>query len=267
MRVTHTGRRSRRHPEGKDGARDGLLHVRRRSLAARLVASVAAAALMFAVAGTTVAGAQGSPSASLTPVAQVDIGSFSARADAWVTARSEMRLATLQQAQELAEQGKAAEEAAIEAATRLAEAELAREAAAEAERLAAEEAARVAAEEAARKAATTTTTAAPAPVAPPTTTAAPSAPPPVGGPSAAQWAALRQCESSGNYAAVNPNGRYRGAYQFSQATWDWVAGINDPSLIGIDPAAATPAQQDSQAYALYALRGSSPWPHCGVHLR
>jgi len=89
---------------------------------------------------------------------------------------------------------------------------------------------------------------------------------PVDGPTPEQWAALRHCESGGRYDAVSPTGAYRGAYQFSQATWDWVAGFADPSLVGVDPAAAAPADQDAQALALFDRQGASPWPHCGVHL-
>lgn len=210
--------------------------------------------------------------AALPPVAQVDIGSFSARAQAWTSARSALRLENLERADEIAAEAKAAEEAAeveaekeaarleAEDAARVAAEEQARQEAEEAARVAAAEAARLEAEEAASAVATTT-------AAPSTTLPPDGEGPSPAGPSAEQWAALRNCESSGNYAAVNPDGRYRGAYQFSQATWDWVAGIRAPDLIGVDPAAATPEQQDAQAYALYDLRGASPWPSCGVHLR
>jgi len=77
---------------------------------------------------------------------------------------------------------------------------------------------------------------------------------------------LRQCESAGRYDAVSANGRFRGAYQFLQSTWDWVAGWNNPSLAGVDPATAAPADQDSQAFALYDRQGAKPWPTCGKHL-
>lgn len=87
-----------------------------------------------------------------------------------------------------------------------------------------------------------------------------------GGPTAEQWAALRACESGGNYQIVSPNGLYRGAYQFSVPTWDSVAAAVYPSLVGVDPAQASPADQDAMAYALYAMSGASPWPHCGRHL-
>ena len=82
----------------------------------------------------------------------------------------------------------------------------------------------------------------------------------------AAWAALRKCESGGNYQAVSGSGRYRGAYQFDQRTWDSVAATVLPDYIGVDPAAAPPSVQDTMAKTLYAQRGSRPWPHCGSHL-
>lgn len=91
-------------------------------------------------------------------------------------------------------------------------------------------------------------------------------PPPNGGPTAAQWDAVRKCESTHNYRAISPSGLYRGAYQFSQQTWDWVAGIHQPHLVGIDPIDAEPAWQDVMAYTLYAMRGWDQWPICGKNL-
>lgn len=79
-------------------------------------------------------------------------------------------------------------------------------------------------------------------------------------PGADKWAALRQCESHGNYQAVSRTGRYRGAYQFSQSTWESVGGTGDP-------AQAPPAEQDARARALYQRSGAAPWPVCGRHLR
>ncbi|HWC10391.1 MAG TPA: transglycosylase family protein [Acidimicrobiales bacterium] len=69
-------------------------------------------------------------------------------------------------------------------------------------------------------------------------------------------AAIRACESSGNYGAVSPSGKYRGAYQFDQRTWESVGGSGDP-------AAASPGEQDARASRLRAQRGSNPWPNCG----
>lgn len=89
---------------------------------------------------------------------------------------------------------------------------------------------------------------------------------PHGGSGGPNLAALRACESGGNYGAVNPTGTYRGAYQFSRSTWNSVAAKAYPHLVGVDPAAASPADQDAMAAALYASQGSRPWPHCGKRL-
>jgi len=86
------------------------------------------------------------------------------------------------------------------------------------------------------------------------------------GPSDVQWEALRFCEATGNYEAVSPTGKYRGAYQFSRQTWDWIAGIHYDHLVGVDPAAAAPRDQDRMAQALYDLRGRGQWPVCGRYL-
>ena len=86
------------------------------------------------------------------------------------------------------------------------------------------------------------------------------------GPDPAEWAALRECESHGNYAITSRSGKYRGAYQFDRSTWNSVAERHAPQLVGVDPAAAAPADQDAMALALYSERGARPWPHCGRHL-
>ena len=87
-----------------------------------------------------------------------------------------------------------------------------------------------------------------------------------GGGGAPGLAGLRNCESGGDYGAVNSSGTYRGAYQFSRSTWNSVASKSFPHLVGVDPASAAPADQDAMAQALYASSGSSPWPVCGRHL-
>lgn len=69
------------------------------------------------------------------------------------------------------------------------------------------------------------------------------------------WAALRECESSGNYQDRDSS-TYRGAYQFDYTTWASVGGSGDP-------ADASPAEQDMRAHLLYAARGRQPWPVCG----
>lgn len=80
-----------------------------------------------------------------------------------------------------------------------------------------------------------------------------------GNPTAAETAILakiRRCESRGNYSAVSPSGRYRGAYQFDLPTWRSVGGTGDP-------AAASPTEQDYRALLLLRARGTRPWPNCG----
>ena len=102
-----------------------------------------------------------------------------------------------------------------------------------------------------------------------TTTVAPSTTTAAAVPTEEQWEALRQCESSGNYRAVSvaPAGRYRGAYQFSRSTWDWVAPkIGAGHLVGVDPAEASPADQDRMAKALWNINGWAPWPACSKML-
>jgi hypothetical protein len=98
-------------------------------------------------------------------------------------------------------------------------------------------------------------------VAPPITT-----PPKHTQPSDEKLYQLRVCESSDNYAAVSAGGTYRGAYQFNQSTWNGVASRHYPHLVGVDPATASPADQDAMARALYSERGAQPWPHCGRYL-
>ena len=154
----------------------------------------------------------------------------------------------------------------------------------EARRRAREEALRKA-EELANQARTTTTTT----TAPPTTLPTPTTEPPAttttttepptttsedpaiehpipDGTTEAQWHALRQCESTQNYRAISVSGRYRGAYQFSIRTWNWVAGKHYPDLVEVDPMDASPSDQDKMAYKLYEINGWDPWPTCKKRL-
>ncbi len=73
---------------------------------------------------------------------------------------------------------------------------------------------------------------------------------------------LRACESNGNYRVVSASGKYRGAYQFSQSTWNAVARRHYPGLAGLDPAKAAPWDQDRMARALWATGGPGHWPVC-----
>jgi hypothetical protein len=67
---------------------------------------------------------------------------------------------------------------------------------------------------------------------------------------------IAQCESGGNPRAVSRTGRYRGKYQFDQATWEAWGGRGDPIR-------ASEATQDRVAVRLYRKRGTAPWPNCG----
>lgn len=77
---------------------------------------------------------------------------------------------------------------------------------------------------------------------------------------------LRLCESGDNYAAKSANRRYFGAYQFSRATWDDVAGRYYRWLAGIGPHKASVAEQDAMTRALWDERGAGPWPVCGQRI-
>ena len=73
------------------------------------------------------------------------------------------------------------------------------------------------------------------------------------------WAALAACEAGGRPNAVSGTGKYRGMYQFSQATWNAVGGTGDP-------AAASADEQTYRAQLLYQRSGAGQWPHCGPRL-
>ena len=102
------------------------------------------------------------------------------------------------------------------------------------------------------------------------TTLPPYVPPAPDGPTEQQWSDLRRCESTNNYQAISPSGTYRGAYQFSQATWDFITGISAHVevhyLFGVDPIDASSAEQDLMALTLYNYWGRGQWPECGRFL-
>jgi cystathionine beta-lyase/cystathionine gamma-synthase len=68
------------------------------------------------------------------------------------------------------------------------------------------------------------------------------------------WAALRKCESGGNYAINSGNGYY-GAYQFAAGTWRKLG------YSGL-PHEASAATQDEAARKLQSQQGWAPWPAC-----
>jgi hypothetical protein len=75
---------------------------------------------------------------------------------------------------------------------------------------------------------------------------------------AADWLALRTCESGDDYSIDTGNGYY-GAYQFSESTW---LSLGYSGL----PSQAAPAVQDAAAQQLYDRVGWSAWPACSAEL-
>jgi peptidoglycan hydrolase-like protein with peptidoglycan-binding domain len=61
-----------------------------------------------------------------------------------------------------------------------------------------------------------------------------------------------QCESGGNYSAVNPSSGAGGAYQIMPSTWQAYGGQGLPQD-------APKSEQDRIAAAIYANQGSSAW--------
>jgi hypothetical protein len=72
---------------------------------------------------------------------------------------------------------------------------------------------------------------------------------------------VRNRESGGDYSVYNSGGSgAAGAYQFLPSTWNSIAASSGRGdLVGVDPAQASPADQDAMAQALYAQQGSAPW--------
>lgn len=66
-------------------------------------------------------------------------------------------------------------------------------------------------------------------------------------------ACIRHWESRNNYRAVSRSGRYRGAYQFDQATYEANGGTGDPAEASVE-------EQDAAAATLLSRRGLQPWP-------
>jgi hypothetical protein len=73
---------------------------------------------------------------------------------------------------------------------------------------------------------------------------------------------VRQRESGGDYSIHELTGASQaaGAYQFLPTTWNSIAGSTGRSdLVGVDPANASPADQDAMAQGLFAQQGAAPW--------
>lgn len=78
------------------------------------------------------------------------------------------------------------------------------------------------------------------------------------------FACVRHHESRGNYGVVNRSSGAAGAYQFMPTTWNNAArdaGRGD--LVGVNPAAASPADQDAMARYVYSTQGARPWNGSG----
>lgn len=62
------------------------------------------------------------------------------------------------------------------------------------------------------------------------------------------------------YGAVDPSGKYRGAYQFGQSTWDGAADrAGYPQYSGVPPDQVPADVQDLVAKQLWLERGNQPW--------
>lgn len=77
--------------------------------------------------------------------------------------------------------------------------------------------------------------------------------------SAANWDALAQCESSGNWAANTGNG-FSGGLQFTPSTWAAYGGTR----YSANAAHASREQQIEVAKRVLAAQGPGAWPVCSV---
>lgn len=78
---------------------------------------------------------------------------------------------------------------------------------------------------------------------------------------------LRMCESTNNYQVVNKSGKYMGAYQFDQRTWNGAAaGAGLSEFVGVKPNKAPAGVQDAVTRELFKHRGRKPWPKCGKRI-
>jgi LysM repeat protein len=78
---------------------------------------------------------------------------------------------------------------------------------------------------------------------------------------AAEWDAVAQCESGGNWSINTGNGYY-GGLQFSASTWAAYGGTQYAATAD----QATKAQQIEIAEKVLAGQGKGAWPVCGVGL-
>ncbi len=81
---------------------------------------------------------------------------------------------------------------------------------------------------------------------------------PVSAATGAQWDAVAQCESGGNWAINTGNGFY-GGLQFTMSTWAAYGGSGAPQN-------ASKSQQIQVAERVLAGQGKGAWPVCGTGL-
>lgn len=69
-----------------------------------------------------------------------------------------------------------------------------------------------------------------------------------------------ESDTAGGYAAISPDWKYFGAYQFLRSTWDsWANSIGWHWLVGVRPDQAEWWEQDYMAWTLYQSAGNGPW--------
>ena len=73
----------------------------------------------------------------------------------------------------------------------------------------------------------------------------------------ANWDAIAQCESGGNWSTNTGNGAY-GGLQFKPATWSANGGVGNP-------ATAPRAEQVRVAENVLRTQGLGAWPKCGAN--
>jgi hypothetical protein len=71
---------------------------------------------------------------------------------------------------------------------------------------------------------------------------------------------IKHRESRGQYDVVNSSSGAAGAYQFMPGTWNTnAASAGRTDLVGVNPANASPADQDAMAQHLLSTQGLRPW--------
>lgn len=69
------------------------------------------------------------------------------------------------------------------------------------------------------------------------------------------WRNLAMCESSLNPEAMSPTGKFKGLFQFSQTSWEFVGGRGEPHEASV-------SRQYMRAKELQEIQGWNAWPEC-----